>query len=43
MGASIFWIATIVGVPSVLPDEQTHYVEWDILYWLTQVRHLRAG
>ena len=37
MGASIFWISTIVGVPKVLPDESVHYVEWDILFWLTQV------
>ena len=38
LGATIFWISTIVGVPNVLPDESVHYVEWDILFWLTQVR-----
>ncbi|BDA50807.1 hypothetical protein COCOBI_17-0250 [Coccomyxa sp. Obi] len=37
VGASIFWISTIVGVPGVLPDASVHYVEWDILFWLTQV------
>ncbi|KAK9909342.1 hypothetical protein WJX75_000763 [Coccomyxa subellipsoidea] len=37
LGATIFWISTIVGVPNVLPDESVHYVEWDILFWLTQV------
>lgn len=38
MGATIFWISTIVGVPGVLPEAETHYVEWDILFWLTQVQ-----
>ncbi|EIE24412.1 hypothetical protein COCSUDRAFT_40817 [Coccomyxa subellipsoidea C-169] len=37
IGATIFWVSTIVGVPGVLPDESVHYVEWDILFWLTQV------
>lgn len=26
-----------MGVPGVLPDAEVHYVEWDILFWLTQV------
>jgi hypothetical protein len=38
VGATIFWVATIVGVPNCLPDPITHYVEWDVLYWGTQVR-----
>lgn len=37
-GATIFWISTITGVPGVLPAEPMHIAEWDILFWLPQVR-----
>ena len=41
MAATIFWIATITGVPNVMSEEtDTHYVGWDIVYWLPQVRDL---
>ena len=39
VGATVFWVATITGVPNELPDPSVAYVEWDILYWLPQVPH----
>ena len=39
VGATVFWVATITGVPNELPDPSVAYVEWDILYWLPQVAH----
>lgn len=36
IGASTFWIPTIVGTPNCLPPAPTHVVLWDVLYWLPQ-------
>ena len=37
--ATIFWIATITGVPNVLETESaTYYGLWDGIYWSPQVR-----
>ncbi|KAK9793466.1 hypothetical protein WJX73_001390 [Symbiochloris irregularis] len=38
ISATIFWIATMTGVPNELSTEsQNYYVVWDIIYWLPQV------
>ena len=39
IGATVFWVATITGVPNELPDPSVAYIEWDFLYWLPQVHH----